>query len=140
MTKTHFWINGNELDSLLIFQEDNIQGNIYDDEDEDEEELFEEKPKEEEKKEDEIVQTTEDSPAVESTEEPKNDEISKLLEETKVPELPDFPGSSSEKKSVKFSETIAKVSVPYLLNKPNETWHGLIFSGICYDKDGISST
>ena len=110
---------------FFSLQEDNIQGNIYDDDEEDEE-LFEdhkdkdakvkddEKEKEVEKEKNEVETAPEEKEEEESAMETNNEDINKLLEETKVPELPDMElGSNSQKKSVKFSETIAKV-ITYL--------------------------
>lgn len=103
-----------ESDQEAYFQDDNIQGNTYMDED-DEEEFFEdekdkakkdaaivkEKAKEEEAKEDKKSETS--KPDI---------DIAKILEETKVPELPEDLGNIEavirSKKSVKFSPQVAK--------------------------------
>ena len=102
---------------FISFQDDNIQGNIYDDDDD--EELFvddkdkakvEEVSKTDDKKDNQNENDVEDT-TTENTKD-NNDDISKLLEETKVPELPDI---NSVKKSVKFPEIVAKVRISFCL-------------------------
>ena len=102
-------------------QEDNIQGNIYDDDDDDEE-MFEdrkdEKAEDEEKMEEvEAEKTSEEKEEKEENTESameSNEDISKLLEETKVPELPNL--ELAPKKGIKFAETIAKVIIFHFLS------------------------
>ena len=118
---------------FVFFQDDNIQGNIYDDDDD--EELFvddKDKAKEEEevsktddKKDNENENNVEDTTTEDNTttkDNSNNDDISKLLEETKVPELPDI---NSVKKSVKFPEIVAKVRTLLFIQSEPKNCHVL---------------
>ena len=76
-----------------------------------------EKAEDEEKMEEvEAEKTPEEKEAEENTESAmeSNEDISKLLEETKVPELPNL--ELAPKKGIKFAETIAKVIIFHFLS------------------------
>lgn len=97
-----------EDEQEAYFQEDNVQGNVYGDEEEEEEEA-EEVEKEVEKEKEESNATNgelKEKTKIAKKAEDEVVDIGKVLEETKVPELPDL--GSAGKKSVKFSAQVAK--------------------------------
>lgn len=99
-----------ESDQEAYFQDDNIQGNVYGDEDD--EELFQdpEPPKSPPKKEEEKKEAEEEKKVDNDDNDDALASVAKILEETKVPEIDTSisESPSASKKSVKFSEQVAK--------------------------------